>query len=76
MTAEYEIEVAFSLPTRLEEIKKRATDVLLRAEIPNKCKHIAYNELMESESVERFISNVNWGATLPAFVKDRLLETV
>ena len=76
MTAEYEIEVAFSLPARLEEIKKRATDVLLRAEIPNECKHIANNELMESESVERFISNVNWGATLPAFVKDRLLETV
>ena len=76
MNTEYEIDVCFTMPSKLDELKERATDILMRAEIPNNCKHTAYTELMSAESVEKFISKANWGATLPAYVKDRLLETV
>ena len=72
---EYEVRVRFQKPTRLEYLKARVTEILLRGEAPNGIKGGAHTKLQAVRTVNEFVSTVTSG-DLPDCIKRRLLESV
>ncbi len=73
--AEYEITVTYKKEDRLADLKRRATEILIRAEGENGLKYGVYMEICKTESVAEYEKTVD-RSTLSETVKLRLKETL